>query len=142
MSEPRRLIRAFYDEIWNCHDKSAIPVLLDDDFSFRGSLGQVRRGHAGFAEYVDFVHAALGNYHCDVQEIIAEGSKAFARMLFSGIHRGELRVAQPSKQRDSSGQEEGRPDQISSEGCGLPDEDVHARAEDEPDSIHRDLEEP
>jgi len=90
MSEPHRLIRAFYEDIWNRHDKSAIPVLLDGDFSFRGSLGQLRHGHAGFAEYVDFVHAALGNYRCDIQEIIAERSKAFARMLFSGIHRGEF----------------------------------------------------
>jgi len=90
MSEPHRLIRAFYEDIWNRHDKSSIPVLLDGDFSFRGSLGQLRHGHAGFAEYVDFVHAALGNYRCDIQEIIAEGSKAFARMLFSGIHRGEF----------------------------------------------------
>lgn len=90
MSEPHRLIQAFYDAIWNRHGKSAIPVLLDDDFSFRGSLGQLRHGHAGFAEYVDFVPAALDNYRCDIQEIIAEGSKAFTRMLFSGIHRGEF----------------------------------------------------
>lgn len=90
MSKPRRLIEAFYEDIWNRRDKSAIPVLLDEDFSFRGSLGQVRHGQAGFAEYVDFVHAALDNYRCDIQEVIAEESRAFARVLFSGIHRADF----------------------------------------------------
>ena len=99
VSEPHRLVRAFYEDIWNRYDKSVIPVLLDSGFSFRGSFGQLHHGHAGFAEYVDFVHTALGNYRCDIQEIIAEGSKAFARMLFSGIHRGEFLNYSPTFKR-------------------------------------------
>lgn len=95
----RAIVRAFYEEIWNRHDKSKIAELLHEDFSFRGSLGQVARGHAGFAAYVDFVHAALGEYHCEIQEMISEGDKAFARLLFSGIHRAEFFGYQPTGRR-------------------------------------------
>src|SRR5215470_11259854 len=85
MSNHQAIIRAFYEGIWNQHDTSQIPELLQEDFSFRGSLGQERHGHAGFAAYVDFVHAALSDYRCEMQEMIAEGHKAFARLRFSGI---------------------------------------------------------
>lgn len=86
--DPRVLIRAFYEEIWNRHDTSRVPGLIAEDLAFRGSLGQEHHGHAEFIAYVDFVHAALGGYRCEIQEVIAEGDQAFARMLFSGTHRG------------------------------------------------------
>ena len=90
MSSHQEIIRTFYEEIWNCHNLSKIPELLHADFSFRGSLGQIRKGYAEFADYVEFVHAALGDYHCEIQDIISEGQKAFARTQFSGIHRAEF----------------------------------------------------
>ena len=99
MSNHQAIIRAFYEGIWNKHDKSQIPELLHEDFSFRGSLGQERHGHAGFAAYVDFVHTALSDYRCEIQEMIAEGNKAFARLLFSGMHRAEFFGYQPTGKR-------------------------------------------
>jgi len=99
VSKHRAIVETFYEEIWNKHDKSKIPKLLQEDFSFRGSLGQVRHGHAGFAVYVDFVHEALGDYRCEIQEMIAESNKAFARMLFSGIHRAKFFGYQPTGKR-------------------------------------------
>jgi len=90
MSIHRTIVESFYENIWNRHDKSFIPILLVENFSFRGSLGQVRQGHAEFASYVDFVHAALDNYQCDILDFVDEGNKAFARMLFSGIHKGDF----------------------------------------------------
>ena len=90
MSNHPATIRAFYEEIWNQHNTAKIPEFLQADFAFRGSLGQERHGHGGFAAYVDFVHAALGDYRCEIQEVISEGNTAFARMLFSGRHCGEF----------------------------------------------------
>jgi steroid delta-isomerase-like uncharacterized protein len=84
------LVRCFYEEIWNRGNKAKIPELLHEDFIFRGSLGQTKRGHNGFAEYVEFVRDALSEYRCELQEIVCEGSKVFAKVLFSGIHRKEF----------------------------------------------------
>jgi hypothetical protein len=53
------LVRSFYEEIWNRGNKAKIPELLHESFIFRGSLGQTKRGHHGFAEYVEFVTDAL-----------------------------------------------------------------------------------
>lgn len=89
-SHIREVVESFYSDIWNQYDKSKIPALLCDGFTFRGSLGQAKVGHEGFAAYVDFVHAALGDYRCDILDLVVEDTKAFARMRFSGIHRGEF----------------------------------------------------
>jgi predicted ester cyclase len=87
---PRQVVFSFYDRIWNRIDKSAIPDLIHPDFTFRGSLGPTMTGHAAFAAYVDQVTSALGCYRCTVLDLLTEGERAFARMRFAGIHRGEF----------------------------------------------------
>jgi predicted ester cyclase len=99
IDERRRAVEAYYADVWNRHDKTRIPDLLHPDVEFRGSLGQTRRGHAGFAHYVDFVHAALGDYRCDILDIVADEGRVFARMRFSGVHRGELFGFAPTGKR-------------------------------------------
>ena len=90
MSKRKDQVRRFYAVLWNAHDKQAIPSVLHEDVTFRGSLGQEKRGHDGFAEYVDMVHHALGEYRCIIEELVAEGDKVFAKMRFTGIHRNEF----------------------------------------------------
>jgi hypothetical protein len=46
-------VRRFYEVLWDAHDKDAIPTVLHETFTFRGSLGQEKRGRDGFAESVD-----------------------------------------------------------------------------------------
>lgn len=86
----KRLVRTFYDEVWNALDLPIIPDLLAADATFRGSLGSERRGPAEFADYVREVTGALGDYRCDIEDLVAEDERVVARMTFSGIHRGEL----------------------------------------------------
>lgn len=83
-------VQRFYDEIWNANDKSSIPGLIHENFKFRGSLGNEERGYEGFAAYVDMVHAALGDYQCIIDELVSEGDKVFAKMKFTGVHRGDF----------------------------------------------------
>jgi predicted ester cyclase len=67
-----------------------IPELLHENIAFRGSLGLMQHGHAGFAGYLDFVRQALGDYRCKIVDMVAEGDKVYARMAYSGVHLGDL----------------------------------------------------
>lgn len=82
--------RKFYSEIWDKKNFEEISNILHEDFFFRGSLGQEKRGHEGFKEYVDFVHSALSNYKCTIEEFVAQPEKVFAKMVFTGIHESEF----------------------------------------------------
>jgi steroid delta-isomerase-like uncharacterized protein len=84
------IVRAFYQEIWEHRDLSRVSALISEDFVFRGSLGPESRGHAKFAAYVYFVHAALGEYLCRIEDLVSDDERVFARMTFSGVHRGQF----------------------------------------------------
>ncbi|WP_428610678.1 nuclear transport factor 2 family protein [Sedimenticola sp.] len=71
--------------LWDAHDKSAKPSILHTEFTFRGSLGQQKFGHAGFAEYLDSVHQALGDYRCHIEALVEEGDQVFANMRCRGV---------------------------------------------------------
>jgi len=92
-------VRRFYEVLWDAHDREAMPSVLHEDFSFRGSLGQEKRGHRGFAEYVDMVHNALEDFKCIIEDLIEEGEKVAAKMTFTGIHRNVFMGYPPSNKR-------------------------------------------
>ncbi len=81
------LVRRFYDELWNQADESVASEILHPALSFRGSLGSLKSGRGGFIEYLREVHAALADFRCVIDDLIATEERAAARMTFSGIHR-------------------------------------------------------
>ncbi len=86
----KKQVERFYIELWDDHNKENVSSILHKDFTFRGSLGLERKGHSGFLEYVDMVHQALDGYKCVIEELVSEGDKVFAKMVFTGIHRNEF----------------------------------------------------
>jgi predicted ester cyclase len=90
LSPRKERVRVFYKEMWDHADKSLIPLIFHEDFSFRGSLGPVLRGHAQFASYVDFVTGALGDYTSDILALVEEGEMVMGKLRFHGFHRNEL----------------------------------------------------
>lgn len=90
MPTPKALVERFYHELWNKADEAVAGEILAEDFRFRGSLGPEKRGQDGFIEYLRSVHAALGEYHCRIEDLITTGDRAAARMTFSGRHRGRF----------------------------------------------------
>jgi steroid delta-isomerase-like uncharacterized protein len=96
MSTPP-LVEAFYASIWNAGDLAAASDLLSEGFCFRGSLGREMGGRDAFLEYVRSVRGALENYHCEIIDCVAEGTKAFAKMRFGGTHVAPFRGYQPTR---------------------------------------------
>jgi steroid delta-isomerase-like uncharacterized protein len=107
VSRHKAQVRKFYELLWDAHDAEAMPSILHQDFTFRGSLGEEKRGHRGFAEYVDRVHAALGDYRCSIEALVAEDDRVFAKMTFAGRHRAEFMGYAATRRR------------VSWQGCAL-----------------------
>jgi len=90
------LVERFYFEVWNQADERVAHEILHRDFRFRGSLGPERRGPVGFIDYMRSIHAALGNYTCTIDDLIATERRAAARMTFKGVHRGRFFDVEPT----------------------------------------------
>jgi predicted ester cyclase len=90
LTPQKEAVRVFYKELWDHADKSLIPHIFHEGFTFRGSLGPTLTGYEEFAGYVDYVTAALGNYTTDILVLIEEGTRVSGKMRFHGFHRKEL----------------------------------------------------
>jgi predicted ester cyclase len=90
------LVGRFYDVVWNQANEAEARNILAPDFRFRGSLGSELRGPGGFIAYLRSVHAALENFICTVEEMIATPDRAACRMSFSGKHCGKFFGAAPT----------------------------------------------
>ena len=101
MSIETRQVKRFYEQIWNQHSHTAVAELLDENLTFRASLGTEVSGIEGFTEYLDMVHAALSDYQCRIVEIVCQSPKVFARLNFCGVHSGELLGYPPTEKRVS-----------------------------------------
>ena len=96
LSPQKEMVRIFYKELWDHADKSLIPSLFHDDFTFRGSLGPTLVGYDGFADYVDLVTGTFQKYTTDILVMIEEGPRVSGKMRFHGYHRKELFGVPPS----------------------------------------------
>jgi steroid delta-isomerase-like uncharacterized protein len=92
------LVKRFYHRVWNKADETEARKILASDFRFRGSLGPELRGPDGFIAYMRSVHHALGDFTCQIEEVIATVDAAAARMTFYGRHRGTFFGIDPSGQ--------------------------------------------
>ncbi len=84
------LVGRFYDVVWNKADERSAREILDPDFIFRASLGPELRGPDGFIAYLRSVHAALEGFTCTIEDLIAAGDRAAAKMRFTGTHRAKF----------------------------------------------------
>jgi steroid delta-isomerase-like uncharacterized protein len=84
------LVRRFYADVWNRWDDAALDDLLDDEFAFRGSLGDEVRGRDGFRGYRDKIRAGFPDFHNEIVELVSDGERAAARLRYSGHHRGAI----------------------------------------------------
>ncbi|WP_217352051.1 ester cyclase, partial [Ruegeria sp. HKCCA6837] len=87
---PKTLVESFYADVWNRRDFDVAHDIIAADFGFRGSLGSEKKGIDGFLEYVDAVHAALGNYTCIINDLVLTDDRVAARMTFRGTHQAEF----------------------------------------------------
>lgn len=96
LARNKRLIRRYYDELWNQWKLDLIDEILAEDITFRGSLGLSVKGRDGFRAYLGVVRAAFPDFHNTIEEIIAEGDRVVARLTYRGTHEGRLFGYEPT----------------------------------------------
>lgn len=96
MAQISDLVKQFYLQLWNQRDYEIANQILQEQVNFRGSLGPAMVGIDRVCEYVKSVTDALQNYTCEIQEIVADGEKAAAKVLFRGIHVGQFMGFEPT----------------------------------------------
>lgn len=64
-----------------------------------GSLGQETKGYNGLSEYIDFIRQIFPDFHNEVELIISEDNKLFAKLKYTGTQKGVLFGIEPINQK-------------------------------------------
>ena len=87
--------------MWNNWNKAVMPEIMHEDIRFRGSLGKAHSGYSGLSDYIDFIRDAFPDFTNEIELIISEGEQSFAKLTYSGTHRGEVFGTKPTNKRIS-----------------------------------------
>ena len=82
-------IRRLYDPI-NAGDIDGFGRQLADDFVERAEVPGIPPTKAGVVEYFRILVTAFPDLRMDVEDVIASGDKAVARVRITGTHKGEF----------------------------------------------------
>lgn len=93
---PSRLIERFYSDMWNEFDVSVLSEIAAETILFRGSLGDETVGRDALESYVRTVQSAFPDFSNEVVELVADGSRGFARLRYRGTHLGHLGTIPPT----------------------------------------------
>ncbi len=91
--ENKKLIRRWFDEVWNNGRADVIEELFDENGIAHG-LGDDPanpiKGPSGFRPFYETFRQAFPNMMVDVEDVIAEGDKVVARCAVRAKHEGEF----------------------------------------------------
>jgi len=82
----KQLYRGFIEDAWNKKDPSAVDRYLALDFIEHNP--NLPPGLAGRKQFIASVMAGFSDYRAEIQEIIAEGDRVVARVLWTGTQDG------------------------------------------------------
>jgi steroid delta-isomerase-like uncharacterized protein len=88
--ENRRLVRRYYEELWNEWNFDLAGEIISQDVRFRGSLGVEAKELRGFVDYMLRVKNAFPDFSNKVEELIAGDDAVAARLTYTGTHLGEI----------------------------------------------------
>ena len=85
----KAIVRRFIEEVFNEGNLAAIAEVVDSGYIMHGP-GPAVSGQQGMQEFVTTYRTALPDYHCTIEDQVAEGDKVVTRWTVRGTQRGEL----------------------------------------------------
>lgn len=93
----KELARAFYEDVIAKADTSRLNEFCHEGVTFRSSLGHLKEGMDGLAEFMATTGSALRDFECHIDDILSERNKVCVRLTFSGSHElGDLLLFKPT----------------------------------------------
>lgn len=83
-----------YDTFWTTGDEALARAALAPDFTDRTLPPGRAQGLAGPLAASKFVHAAVPDIHCDVEQMIVAGDRVVVHMRFTGHFTGQFKGVQ------------------------------------------------
>ena len=105
VEENKAIARRWLDEIWSKGSLVAINELCATDFVWHRAPPGVVPDREGYKqENVTNLGASFADFHCTIEDMVAEGDKVAIRWTWRGTHKGEyMSIAPTGKQVTMTG---------------------------------------
>jgi predicted ester cyclase len=90
----KQLFRGLIEEVWNKRNPQAADRYLAPDLIEHNP--NIPQGLEGRKKFVAAVQAAFSDYHAEIQEIVAEGDRLVARIVWTGTQDGVFQGRLPT----------------------------------------------
>jgi steroid delta-isomerase-like uncharacterized protein len=97
----KALVRRFMEEALNQQKLEVCDELLTADFGWHVNGAPERRGRDQVKEAFRRILDGFPDYHCTIEEMIAQGDQVASRVSASGTHKGEFWGIPPTGKRVS-----------------------------------------
>ncbi|WP_242112482.1 ester cyclase [Luteimonas aquatica] len=89
--DPERILRRYFDEVWNAGRLDALDELLTPDYvNHSPSIENPEPGPAGLKPIVVALRTAIPDLHYELLDFVATPDKIAAHVRVTGTQRGEL----------------------------------------------------
>jgi steroid delta-isomerase-like uncharacterized protein len=96
--ENKATVRSFIEEAFNKGNVAAIDELIADNYVNHTGGNEVR-GREAMKAFVRTYRSAFPDYHCTIEDQIADGDKVVTRWTVRGTQEGELMGIPPTGKR-------------------------------------------
>jgi predicted ester cyclase len=86
----RTLVQKYYSDIWNRGDVKQTRLVCSKRIRINGPGGMERLGLKGFSDLVSSIRSELDQFHAEILTLVVEKNKAFCKVHFTAIHKGEF----------------------------------------------------
>lgn len=95
----KKLVKLYYEKLWNNHEKEYIDTLFHDEITFHGSLNISTIGKKEFEVYMDNILEGIPNLFHGIEIMIAEDDYVSVRAIYNGTHTGKIFEYEASNNR-------------------------------------------
>jgi steroid delta-isomerase-like uncharacterized protein len=93
----KELYRHYIEDLWNKRNPAAADRYLAPDYIEHNA--NLPPGLEGRKKFVATVLAAFSDYHAEIQEVIAQGDRVAARVVWTGTQDGEYQGRPPTHKK-------------------------------------------
>jgi len=94
--ENKAKVRRLIEEFINKGNLAVADEIFATNFVNHSPAAGTTPDRQGIKQYITILHTAFSDFHCAIEDLIAEGDRVVVRLMCRGTHRGEFMGISPT----------------------------------------------
>jgi predicted ester cyclase len=96
IEENKAKVRRLIEEFINKGNLAVADEIFATNFDNHSPAAGTASDRQGIKQYITMMHTAFPDFHCAIEDLIAEGDRVVVRLMCRGTHKGEFMGISPT----------------------------------------------